>query len=140
MIKVVIDTNVVVSANLVDEGSSAAILDLAANKQIPMFISPAVLAEYHEVLHRPRLKLNPARIADALAVIRNTSTEVFPTSTLKISGHESDNRFYECAEVAEADYLITGNTAHFSKDHKTTKIITPKDFIDLIIPLLTQGP
>ncbi len=60
------------------------------------------------------------------------------TSTLTLSDHESDNRFYECAEAAEADYLITGNTAHFSKDHKTTKIITPRDFIDLITPLLAQ--
>jgi predicted nucleic acid-binding protein len=34
MIKVVIDTNVVVSATLVDQGPSAAILDLAANKAI----------------------------------------------------------------------------------------------------------
>jgi putative PIN family toxin of toxin-antitoxin system len=46
MIKVVIDTNVVVSGNLVDEGPSAAILDLAANKKILMFVSPAILAEY----------------------------------------------------------------------------------------------
>jgi putative PIN family toxin of toxin-antitoxin system len=44
--KVVIDTNVVVSANLSDQGPSAAILDLAANRVILMCISPAVLAEY----------------------------------------------------------------------------------------------
>ena len=44
--KVAIDTNVVVSANLSDQGLPAAILDLAANKTIPMFVSPAVLAEY----------------------------------------------------------------------------------------------
>ena len=69
MIRVVIDTNVVVSANLVDRGPSAAILDLAANKKIQMFVSPPVLAEYEEVLRRPRLKLAPARIAAALAVI-----------------------------------------------------------------------
>jgi putative PIN family toxin of toxin-antitoxin system len=71
--KVVIDTNVVVSANLGDQGPSAAILDLAANKLILMFISPAVLAEYEAVLRRPRLQLSPSRIASSLAVIRNTS-------------------------------------------------------------------
>jgi len=38
--KVVIDTNVVVFANLSDEGLPAAILDLAANKTILMFVSP----------------------------------------------------------------------------------------------------
>lgn len=138
MIKVVIDTNVVVSGNLVDEGPSAAILDLAANRKILMFTSPAILAEYEKVLRRPRLKLDPARIADSLAVIRNTSTEVVPTHTLKISKHESDNRFYECAEVADADYLITGNTQHFSKDYKGTKVVTPREFLDLILPEFAQ--
>src|ERR1035438_6490315 len=41
--KVVIDTNVVVSANLSDEGLPAAVLDLAASKTILMFVSPAIL-------------------------------------------------------------------------------------------------
>jgi uncharacterized protein len=139
MIKVVIDTNVVVSGNLVGEGPSAAILDLAANQKIRMFTSPAILAEYEEVLHRPRLKLDPSRIAASLTVIREISTEVAPTHSLKISKHESDNRFYECAEAARADYLITGNTQHFSKDHRGTKVVTPREFIDLILPELAKG-
>ena len=42
-----------VSANLSDEGLPAAILDLAANKTILMFVSPAILAEYEAVLRRP---------------------------------------------------------------------------------------
>ena len=138
MIKVVIDTNVVVSANLVDAGPSAAIFHLATNKKILMCISPAVLAEYEKVLRRPRLKLDPAKIADALTLIRSTSRLVNPTTTLKISGDESDNRFYECADEASADYLITGNTQDFSKDHGPTKIITPRDFIDMIVPQLAQ--
>ena len=68
-------------------------------------------------------------------VIRSTSTEVFPARILKISGHESDIRFYECAEAASADFLITGNTKDFSRDYKTTRIITPRAFLDLIIAL-----
>ena len=139
MIKVVIDTNVVVSANLVDAGPSAAVLNLAVNQKILMCVSPAVLAEYEEVLRRPRLKLDPTKIAAVMSLIRSTSIEVSPTRTLRISGHESDNRFYECAEAAGVEYLITGNTADFSKDHKTTKIITPRDFIDMIIPWLAQA-
>ena len=52
MIRVVIDTNVVVSANLVDEGPSATILSLAINKTIMLSVSTAVLTEYEKVLHR----------------------------------------------------------------------------------------
>jgi predicted nucleic acid-binding protein len=75
-----------------------------------MFTSPVILAEYEEVLRRPRLKLDPARIAESLAVILKTSTEVVPIHSLKISKHDADNRFYECADVADADYVIAGDT------------------------------
>lgn len=72
MIKVVIDTNVVVSANLVDEGPSSAIFNLTTNKKILMCVSPAVLAEYEEVMRRPRLKIEPAKITGAMELIRST--------------------------------------------------------------------
>jgi len=59
MIQVVLDTNVVVSANLVDAGPSAAIFLLATNQEhIPMCISPLILAEYEEVLRRPRFQFS----------------------------------------------------------------------------------
>lgn len=59
-------------------------MDLAAAKQILMCVSEAVLAEYKEVLNRPRLKLSPQRIARSLAVIRKTSLPVEPTRTITV--------------------------------------------------------
>jgi uncharacterized protein len=136
--KVVIDTNVVVSANLSDEGLPAAILDLAANKTIRMFVSPAVLAEYEAVLRRPRLKLSPAAVASSLAVIRNISRLVKPTRRLAEAADETDNRFLECAVSAGADYIITGNTRHFPSRFESIRIVTPREFFDLIAPELTE--
>lgn len=141
MIRVVIDTNVVVSANLRDEGLPAAILDLAANKKILMCVSEAVLAEYKEVLNRPRLKLSPQRIARSLAVIRKTSLLVKPTRTVTlIKDDDPDNRLLECAHAAGAEYLVTGNTKHFPKTFEATTILTPKQFIDLLLPRLVKLP
>ena len=97
IIKAVLDTNVVVSANLVDEGPSAAILDLAINKAILMVVSPPVLEEYEKVLHRPRLKLDPAQVAAVMALIRKNGVLVHPTvRETSAKGDESDNRFLEC--------------------------------------------
>jgi uncharacterized protein len=139
MIQVVIDTNVVVSANLRDEGLPAAILDLATNKKILMCVSDAVLAEYKEVLNRPRLGLSPRRIARSLAVIRKTSLHVKTIRTITvIEADDPDNRLLECAAAAGADYLVTGNTKHFPKTFEATTIITPKRFIDSVFPLLAQ--
>jgi len=132
MIRVVIDTNVVVSGVLGDGGLPGSILDLAANKKIQMIVSPAIMEEYEEVLRRPRLKFAPARISAILAVIRATSKMVKPSTKLAISRDESDNRFYECAEAGGAGFLITGNTKHFPVNYKNTRIVTPREFIDLI--------
>lgn len=59
---------------------------------------------------------------------------VEPTETLTISEHSSDNRFYECADAAEADYIVTGNLKHFSKPYKTTKIINARQLLRLLQP------
>jgi uncharacterized protein len=139
MIRIVVDTNVVVSAALVSDGLPAAVLDLAANRLVLMVISGETMAEYEEVLRRPCFKLSPLRVRNMLATIRNTSDVVRPDRTLAISRDEADNRFYECADAGEADYLITGNTRHFPAGHKKTKIVTPREFIERIAGGLATG-
>ncbi|MCX6625616.1 MAG: putative toxin-antitoxin system toxin component, PIN family [Acidobacteria bacterium] len=139
IIKAVLDTNVVVSANLVDDGLPAAILDLAINKNILMVVSPAVLEEYKEVLYRPRFKLDPARVAAVMALIRKNALLVRPTAAATAAkGDESDNRFLECADAGGADYIVTGNTKHFPETYEQARVVTPRQFIDLILPSLAQ--
>jgi uncharacterized protein len=139
MIRVVIDTNVVVSAALNDEGLPSAVLSLAIGQRIRMFVSPAVLVEYENVLNRPRMKLSPARIKTLLADIRSASHLVQPSRKIsEIENDEPDNRFLECAAAAGAEYIVTGNTKHFPQTFETTAIVTPKQFIDLVLPLLVQ--
>ena len=132
MIQVVIDTNVVISANHVDEGPSAAVLSLAINKKILMFVSTAVLAEYEEVLHRPRLKFDFDRIDAILADIRNSAALVQPTRTItQIKKDDPDNRFLECADAAGADYIITGNIKHFPEKFENIRIVRPQQFLEI---------
>ena len=91
-----------------------------------------MLAEYEEVLRRPRLKLQPRQIDAALAAIRKVAHLVEPIQTVSASPDESDNRFLECAEVAQADYLVTGNARHFPPSHKRTKIVNGRRFLDIL--------
>ena len=79
---------------------------------------PPVLAEYEDVLRRPRFKLQPHRIDTALQAIPKVGHLVEPVNTIAISTHEADNRFLECADAAAADYLVTGNTRHFPQAYK----------------------
>ena len=104
-----------------------------------MCISPAVLIEYGAVLRRPRLKLDPARVARSLAVIRNTSRMVRPSRRLTEAQDEPDNRFLECAAAAGADFIITGNVKHFPEQFENTRVVTPREFLDLITAELVGG-
>jgi putative PIN family toxin of toxin-antitoxin system len=102
MIRVVIDTNVVVSAALNDDSLPAAVLSLAIHKNILMFFSPPILAEYEKVLSRPRFKLPPERVKNLLAEIRASAKVVQPTRIIsRIKKDEPDNRFLECAQAAD---------------------------------------
>ena len=62
-------------------------------------------------------------VATALRQLEKSGSLFSPVRTLKISSHEPDNRFYECADAAQAALLITGNVKHFKKDYQTTKIV-----------------
>ena len=132
MSRVVLDTNIIVSAMLVPSGTQAAVLLLALRGDIALYVSSPVLAEYAEVLRRPRFKLQPLQVETVMASIRRVAHLIEPAQTLSISTHESDNRFLECAAAAEADYLVTGNARHFPQTYDRTRIVTGRRFLDIL--------
>ena len=62
MMRVVLDTNVIVSALMSSLGNPAKILTLLFNEEIQIYYSGDILAEYEDVLSRPALKINPKKI------------------------------------------------------------------------------
>jgi predicted nucleic acid-binding protein len=57
---------------------------------------------------------------------------VTPGDIVTESKDEPDNRFLECAEEADADYLVTGNKRHFPKSWKSTRIVNSREFIQVV--------
>ncbi|HXM45136.1 MAG TPA: putative toxin-antitoxin system toxin component, PIN family [Bryobacteraceae bacterium] len=133
MTRVVIDTNVVVSALLQPLGPSAAVFLLAAGGALQMCVSGDVYFEYEEVIRRPRLALAEEAIAATLQKIRERGLWVKPTETIKACSDPDDDIFLECAHAARADYLVTGNLKHFPRSSAGTLIVTPRSFLDLLL-------
>jgi uncharacterized protein len=73
MIRVVIDTNIVVSALLQPHGPPAEVFVLAAGNSIQLCVSGDVYAEYEEVIRRPRFSRDEEVIMSALRTIRDKS-------------------------------------------------------------------
>jgi putative PIN family toxin of toxin-antitoxin system len=135
-LRLVLDTNIVVSAAVKPEGLPRTILLLAITKPARLYVSPAVLAEYREVLSRPELHIRRGLRHQFLQLIRSRSYSVIPNRRFQVTQDPDDNKFLECAEAAGADYLITGNQRHFPKFWKKTKVITPREFIVVVGPHL----
>jgi putative PIN family toxin of toxin-antitoxin system len=133
MIRVVLDTSVLVSAVISPTGPNAQVLDLIVARKIKVCLTDEVLAEYYRVFAYERLQhLDRRRIARLRGLLEAVSLRTKSRGRLKLSGHEDDNRFYECAAAAKADYIVTENTRHFKRPYKMTKIITARNLLRLL--------
>lgn len=130
MIRLVLDTNVLISALLQPYGVPAQIFLMAMGGVIQLCISGGVYAEYEEVIRRPRFRLREDVIASALYSIREKGVWVRPTVAVHACLDEDDDIFLECAQASEAAYLVTGNTKHFPDFWYATRIVTPRAFLE----------
>lgn len=132
MQKIVIDTNVIVSA-LIQRNYPFFIIDeLFFEDKIQLCVSAELLAEYFDVLSRPKF----ARFLDFAIKAENVLTEIGlkatlykPTFKLDVIADQDDNMILELAEESNADFIVTGSTNDFTmSEYKNTKIVTPKEY------------
>ncbi len=135
MLRIILDTNILVSAVHRSGSDPDLILNIALDKQaglITLCASQAIMEEYQEVLSRDKFRyLDRAKINHLLTQIKKICYYVLPSKTVDlITIDPTDNKFLECALEAQADFLITGNIRHFPfKKFQRTRIVTPKEFI-----------
>jgi putative PIN family toxin of toxin-antitoxin system len=133
-LRLVIDTNILVSAALKPDGLPRTVLVLAITKPARLYVTNAILTEYREVLARPELKIRRGLRQQLLQLLKNRAHLVNPVRPLRVAKDPDDDKFLECADAARADYLITGNQRHFPQFWKNTKIITSREFINIVAP------
>jgi uncharacterized protein len=137
-LRLVIDTNVVISAALKPEGLQRTVLLLAMTKPARWYVSKAIVSEYAIVLARPELKIRRSLRQQLMQLIKNHTHVVIPSRLAQVTSDPADNMFVECADAARADYLLTGNQRHFPKFWKNTKIISSSEFLSVIAPHLLR--
>jgi putative PIN family toxin of toxin-antitoxin system len=113
VIRVVIDTNVLVSGLLSPSGNEALIIQAVHQGLLRPCVSAAALAEYAEVLARPKFAFAPDVIAALMAMLVSAGELFVPQGPVPVLPDPDDAMFMRCAEAAQADYLVTGNKRHF---------------------------
>jgi uncharacterized protein len=137
-VRLVIDTNVLVSAALKPDSLQRTTFLMAITKPARLYVSAPVLEEYADVLLRPELGIRKGLRQQLLQLVKTHSHIVAPSRRLEVTSDPDDNIFVECSDAARADYLITGNQKHFPPFWKGTKIITSREFVTLVAPHLIR--
>lgn len=133
MIKVVIDTNVIISGLLSPYGLSAEIIRMFIRGDVELYVDPRIMAEYEEVLRRPKFGFDKRQVGFFMDFIRHAA--IFVTAAhIDIPMKDQDDKpFLEVASASGAFCIITGNVKHYpSKNLKSLKILTPKKFLATI--------
>jgi uncharacterized protein len=136
-LRLVIDTNVLVSAVLKPDGLQRTVFLLATTRPARWYVSEQILEGYSIVLARPELKIRKSLRLQFIQLIKNHTHSVTPSRLPQLTTDPDDNIFLECADAARADYLVTGNQRHFPRFWKKTKIIDSREFLDIVAPHLT---
>ena len=130
-LKVVIDTNVFVSA-LHFGGTPRKVVDLMWKKAIEVYISPFIEEEIERVLVS-RFEWDKHMVDQVINSINEYAIMVEPEVTVSIiDAKKTDNRILECAVAGKVDCLVSGDKKHILplKEFHEIKIMSPAEFLD----------
>lgn len=142
MTRIVIDTNILVSAILTPEGNPAKILKLVLEGKLNLIISPAILEETRQVFNYPKLaklmeKNNITRQEVYGFLDKMSRVALITPGKLEINAipeDPADNKIIACALEGDADFIISGD--HHLTDLKIfqgIKIVGPAAFLKSLI-------
>jgi len=138
MLKLVIDTNVIISALLKPESNPALILSLILRGDCRLCLTEKIFTEYEEVWGRSKFKnMDHTSVRRFLSTLRKRALWVIPKVAIDVAKDPDDNAFLECAVESKADFLITGNIHHFpEKKFHRTSILTPAEFVSFAVKII----
>lgn len=124
--RVVIDTNVVVSALLSPYRAAAQVIDLVLTGEVIALFDDRITAEYREVTARPRFRFEPYEVEHVLRILEDG--EHITARPLPVALPDPDDEpFAEVAIAGRADILITGNARHFAPIATLVSVRSPRD-------------
>ncbi len=128
---IVLDTNVFVSGLLTPFGPSGEIVRMVFSGELTLYLDARILAEYKDVLNRPKFKFNKDHICILLDFIKKYG-QFTSSSPLENRLLDSDDEpFLEVAIAGKVISIVTGNRKHYpSSVFKGINIFSPSEFIE----------
>jgi putative PIN family toxin of toxin-antitoxin system len=134
MIRVVVDTNILVSAVLKGRVAESVILLLVSNPDFEWVVSEEILMEYRSVLMRKKFKLSTEMQQRWFKIIEAFTTVINVDVAVDFPRDPKDAKFLECAIASSANYLITGDRDFEAfAELQGTMVVTASRFLGLFV-------
>ena len=134
--RVVLDTNILISALISPSGKPAAIYNAWAEGKFALLTCADQLDELRATLAKPRVAelIKPYRAGRLVNQIRKLAEDVGPLPSVSRSPDPTDDYLLALAEAGSADYLVTGDKSGLLglAHHKATGIVSASDFARLL--------
>ena len=127
--KIVLDTNVLVSGVLKPHSIPGSILNAILDERMTVLVDDRILFEYRDVLERPKFDFPPSYIESVLEFFEHRGDYVTAPPVPEQLLDPADLPFYEVAIAGVADFLVTGNGRHFPDRHF---VVSPREFISVL--------
>jgi putative PIN family toxin of toxin-antitoxin system len=130
MIRVVLDTNIIVSSAL--GGALELILDKWTEDAFTVIVTSDILVEYFKVLNRPKFRLKQTTIDRIIRYSYQFAEFVIPDERIQfVEADPKDDKFLEAAIAGGADYIVSGDTHLLElKVFRTIPILSARAFLD----------
>ncbi len=130
--KIVLDTNVLVSSLLNPYGAPGRIVLLVADGKLSLCFDARIIAEYRDVLLRPVFSFRPDHVRALIEQIRTTGVSAASAPLPHPLPDRDDDAFLEVAISVAAEYLVTGNSRHFpARSRCGIEVVSPAEFLEL---------
>ena len=128
--KVVFDTNILVSAVVFPGGRAESALLRVMEERDHLVLSKAILDELLGVLAR-KFSREAEELARIAVLVSDLSLTVRPRARLRVVKDDPDNRVLECAVAGRADLIVTGDKELLALgEYRASRIITPREYLD----------
>ena len=128
--KIVIDTNVIISA-LGWGGRPDEVIQKIAKGEVTLYLSSEIINEIVEVMNYPKFNFSPQKKQRLISILEQKAIIVEPKESVQvIEDDPTDNIFLECAIEAKAEFLISGDKHLLALgEFRFVKIVTPAGFL-----------
>ena len=128
--RIVLDTNVLVSGLLNPSGPPGRILQMIAAGELSLCYDARILCEYRGVLSRPAFGFRADCVDALIEQIRTSGEPVAALPLRRRLPHRDDEAFMEIALAGVVEYLVTGNLRHYPAPVQSgIRVVSPASFI-----------